>query len=83
MKRVLTDEFKITFGKDELITALQLVRRELSELRYLRDTTTVHRARIDKLREMESKIVLAYNTSGTRLVAEDDDKWDWRVAPPR
>lgn len=74
-RRVLTDEFDVTFNRDELITALQLVRREIRDIPEAEtwNETSVWRSKYLRLRAMEDKIVTAYNISGTRVIEGEDN----------
>lgn len=67
-RRILTDEFEITFTRDELLKTLRLVRREIRSIPH--EATlgeSVHRSSYVQLRDMEQKILMSYNTSGTKL----------------
>lgn len=74
-RRVLTDEFDVTFTRDELMAALRMVRGEIQQIppECNWTKTSVWASRKATLQSMEEKIVTSYNTSGTRVWEPKDD----------
>lgn len=75
-RRVLTDNFDVTFTRDELMTVLRLVRRDLTSIPAERDwcETSVWESRQKRLRELEEKIITSYNMSGTEILEEGEEQ---------
>jgi len=75
MPRVLTDKFKITLSRSELMLMLKFVRAEIQQIpdEAAWSETSVWRTRYIELRDLESKILVSYNTSGTQFIEDGDN----------